>query len=151
MRRKNGDIYEYVAVYVDDLAMTYPQEFINILETVHGFKTESTGPISVHLGMHCFCDDKNTLCISPLKYIEKPVKSYEQMFGEPPKQVVTSPLEKEYNPDTSELLDFKTIAMYQSKVGALQWVVAIGCLDITIAVMTMSGFQIAPRVGHLDR
>jgi hypothetical protein len=36
------------------------------------------------------------------------------MFDEPPKQVVTSPLEKGDNPelDTSELLDFKGIAMY---------------------------------------
>jgi hypothetical protein len=41
--------------------------------------------------------------------------------------------------------------MYQSMVGALQLVVTIGCLDVTTAVMTMSGFRIAPRVGHLDR
>jgi hypothetical protein len=39
--QKNGETYEYVAVNVDDLAiaMKYPKEFINILETVHGFKT----------------------------------------------------------------------------------------------------------------
>jgi hypothetical protein len=75
------------------------------------------------------------------------------MFGESPKQTVTSPLEKGDNPelDTSELLDFKGIEMYQSMIGALQWVVTIGRLDITTAVMTMSGFRIAPRVGHLER
>jgi hypothetical protein len=75
------------------------------------------------------------------------------MFGEPPKQVVTSPLEKGYNPvlDTSEFLDFKRIAMYQAMVGALQCVVTIVWLDITTAVMTMSCFQIEPKVGHLDR
>jgi hypothetical protein len=76
------------------IAMNDPQEFINILETVHGFKTKGTGPISVHLGMDLFRDDYNTLCISPLKYIEQLVKAYEQMFCEPPKQVVTHPLEK---------------------------------------------------------
>jgi Reverse transcriptase (RNA-dependent DNA polymerase) len=115
--RKNEDIYEYVAVYVDDIsiAMKDPQEFINILETVHGFKTKGTGPISVHLGMDFFGDDDNTRCISPLKYIEKLVKTYAQMFVEPPKQVVTSPLEKGDNSelDTSELLDFKGVAMYE--------------------------------------
>jgi hypothetical protein len=35
--------------------------------------------------------------------------------------------------------------------GALQWVVTIGLLDITTADITLSGFRIAPRVGHLDR
>jgi hypothetical protein len=73
--------------YVDDLviAMKDPQEFINILETVHGFKRKGTGPISVHLGKDLFRDDDNTPCISPVKYIEKLVKTNEQRFGEPPK------------------------------------------------------------------
>jgi hypothetical protein len=153
--RRIDDMYKYVAVYVDDLAiaMKDPQSFIDILQNVHGFKTKGTGPISVHLGMDFSRDDDSTLCISPLKYIEKLVKTYEQMFGEAPKQIVTSPLEKGDNPDldTSELLDFKGIEMYQSMIGALQWVVTIGRLDITTAVMTMSGFRMAPRIGHLDR
>jgi hypothetical protein len=34
---------------------------------------------------------------------------------------------------------------------ALQWIVTIGRFDINTAVMTMSGFCIAPRVGHLNR
>jgi hypothetical protein len=46
-----------------------------------------------------FHDDDTTICISPLQYIEKLVNTYEQMFGEPPKQVVTSPLEKGDNPE----------------------------------------------------
>jgi hypothetical protein len=51
--RRNGDLYEYVAVYVDDLAiaMKDPIEFVNILENVHQFKTNGTGPVSFHLGM----------------------------------------------------------------------------------------------------
>jgi hypothetical protein len=50
-----------------------------------------------------------------------------------------SPIAKGDNPelDTSELLDSKGIEMYHSMIGALQWVVTIGRLDITIAVMTM--------------
>jgi hypothetical protein len=65
----------------------------------------------------------------------------------------TFPLEKGDNPeiDTSELLGFKGISMYQSMVGALQQVETIGRLDNTTAVMTMSGFQIAPRIGQIDR
>jgi hypothetical protein len=42
--RKSGDKYVYVAVYGDNLsiAMKDSQEFIKILETVHGFKTKGT-------------------------------------------------------------------------------------------------------------
>ena len=36
-------------------------------------------------------------------------------------------------------------------IGALQWSISIGRLDITTAVMTLSGFRAAPRVGHLER
>jgi hypothetical protein len=36
-------------------------------------------------------------------------------------------------------------------IGILHWMVTIGRLDITTAVMTMSGFRVAPRNGHLER
>jgi hypothetical protein len=36
-------------------------------------------------------------------------------------------------------------------IGALQWIVTIGRFDIATAVMTLSGFRIAPRKGHLER
>jgi hypothetical protein len=153
--RKNGELYEYVAVYVDDLAiaMKDPKSFVNILENDYKFKTKGTGPIQFHLGMDFFRESDGTLCISPVKYIEKLVKNFERMFGSPPKQNVSSPLEKGDNPelDTSDLLDFKGIEMYQSMIGALQWCISIGRLDITTAVMTMSGFRMAPRAGHLER
>ena len=65
----------------------------------------------------------------------------------------TSPLEKGDHPelDTSELLDHKEIVIYHSMIGALQWIVTIGRFDILTAVMTMSGFRVAPRKGHLER
>jgi hypothetical protein len=92
-------------------------------------------------------DDDKTLCISAATYIEKMVSNYEKIFGESPKQSVTSPLEKGDHPelDTSELLDAQGIELYQSMIGALQWAVTIGRFDIHTAVMTLSGFRIAPR------
>jgi hypothetical protein len=153
--RENSGIYEYIAVYVDDLAIAVrnPQEFVDALATKFKFKLKGTGPISFHLGMNFTRDKDNTLCISPLKYIEKMVASYERMFGEQPKQNVTSPLEKGDHPelDTSELLDSQGISMYQSLIGALQWVITIGRFDVHTAVMTLSGFRVAPRRGHLER
>jgi hypothetical protein len=142
-------------VYVDDLAiaMKNPKEFVDILETQYKFKTKGTGPIVFHLGMDFFRDEDNTLCLSSTKYIEKLMMNYERMFGQQPKQNVSSPIEKGDHPETdsSELLDTKGVQMYQSMIGALQWMVTIGRLDITTAVMTMSGFRAAPRIGHLER
>jgi hypothetical protein len=62
-------------------------------------------------------------------------------------------LEKKDHPelDTSELCDADQIAQYQSMIGALQWIVTIGSMDIITTVMTMSEFQVTPRIGHLDR
>ena len=64
-----------------------------------------------------------------------------------------SPLEKGDHPemDTSELLDSTGIQQYQSMVGAMQWAVSIGRLDITMAVMTLSSFCVVPRKGHLEQ
>ena len=153
--RRSGDIYEYIATYVDDLAfvMLNHQEFVDILSKVYGFKLKGTGPITFHLGMNFFRDEHGVLCIKPEKYIIKMVDNYKRIFGEPPKQNVMSPLEKGDHPelDISELLDFNGITTYQSLIGALQWVISIGRFDVHTAVMTMSSFRIAPRRGHLDR
>jgi len=153
--RKCDSFYEYIAVYVDDLAivMKDPKAFVDILNNKHKFKTKGTGPISFHLGMDFIRDDDGTLAISPTKYIEKLIKNYEKLFGESPKQSVTSPLEKGDHPelDESDELDAKGIQLYQSLIGALQWIVTIGRFDIATAVMTLSGFIVAPKQGHLAR
>ena len=153
--RRNGNIYEYIAVYVDDLAiaMVKPQDFADTLQDTYKFKLKGTGPISFHLGMDFFRDDENTLCIASRKYVEKMIANYERIFGEPPKQRYTAPIENCDHPelDTSELLDSHGITTYQSLIGALQWAITIGRLDIVTPVMTLSGFRAAPRRGHLDR
>jgi len=78
--------------------------------------------------------------------------TFEQLFGHPPKQVVTSPIEKNDHPelDTSELLCLDDITKYQSLIGALQWAVSIGRFDIMTSVMTLSSFQAAPCHGHME-
>ena len=152
---KQHKVYEYVAVYVDDLAiaMKYCNEFISVLQDKYKFKLKGTGTITYHLGMDFFRDKDNTLCMAPRKYIEKICDSFERMFGHAPKQNVTSPIEKNDHPelDTSELLDDDWTQKYQSLIGALQWVVSIGRFDIQTSVMTLSSFRVAPRRGHLDR
>jgi hypothetical protein len=53
--------------------------------------------------------------------------------------------------DTSELCSEEQISQYQSMIGSLQWKVTIGRFDVHTEVMTMYGFRIAPRIGHLKR
>ena len=153
--RLNEDVYEYIAVYVDDLAIVArdPKSICDTLVNKHKFKLKGTGPISYHLGMGFVRDDDGTLCISPIKYINKICESFTRIFGHSPSQKFSSPIEKNDHPeiDTSELLDNEGIQRYQSLIGALQWVVSIGRFDIQTSVMTLSSYRAAPRRGHIDR
>ena len=152
---KDRSSYEYVGVYVDDLAMAMkdPKTFTDRLINVYKFKLKGTGPLEFHLGCNFFRDEHGTLCMSPKKYIARMVDSYERMFGQKPKTTYTSPLEKGDHPecDISELLGPEGVTQYQSLVGQLQWAISIGRLDIATAVMTMSSFRSCPRIGHLER
>ena len=151
----NNDVYEYVAVYVDDLAfvMKDPAPFVETLTKKYQFKLKGTGSISFHLGCDFFRDEDGVLCMAPRKYIEKMESAYERMFGQKPRQKYTSPLEKGDHPetDTTDFLDDKGINDYQSLIGMMQWAISLGRFDIHTAVMTMSSYTNAPRIGHLDR
>ena len=153
--RDNGDHYEYIARYVDDLAIISkrPQLIIDTLKNDHGFKLKGVGPLEFHLGCGFYRDDEGNLCMSPTRYIERMAKNYEVMFGSKPSQRYQSPLEKGDHPelDTSDFLDVDGIKKYQSLIGAIQWAVSIGRFDVSTAVMTLSSFRANPRVGHLER
>ena len=128
--QKNGELYEYVAVYVDDLAfaMKKLQDFVKVLKSKYKLKVKGTGPLEFHLGADFYCDEDNVLCMAPHKYIERMVQSYECMFGEKPSTNAYSPLEKGDHPelDESELLDQTGIQQYQSLIGQLQWAISLG-------------------------
>jgi Reverse transcriptase (RNA-dependent DNA polymerase) len=150
--RKNGDRYEYIGVYVDDLAIAAENssEIIHTIEKDHGLKLKGTGPLRFHLGCDFDRDTNGTLYFGPHSYIDKMLDNYERMFGEKPKEY-SSPLENGDHPDIddSDLLDPGDIPKYQSLIGASQWAISLGCFDIQTAVMTMS--HLSPRKGHLER
>ena len=115
-------------------------------------KLKGTGHIKHHLGCNYGRDEDGTLYSEPTDYVEKMLSNYEKIFGKKPRQY-SSPLSKGDHPelDTSELLEMEETKIYQSMIGALQWVIQIGRFDIATAVMTLSRFRAAPRRGHLDR
>ena len=98
----NGDMYECVAVYVDDLAMSMldPGGFVTILKDVCEFKVKGTGPIKFHLGCDFKRDEDGTSCMAPDKYINKMVDVYQRMFGSKPSgRKIRNPLEKGDHPE----------------------------------------------------
>jgi hypothetical protein len=108
MRRVNNH-YEYIAMYVDDLAVSSkdPKKAItNTLMNKYNFKLKGTGEIEYHLGMSFCRNDRNKLCISPQWYIEKMVDNYKRLFGESRSHHSQSPLESNDHPeiDSSEFL-----------------------------------------------
>ena len=69
--RQNGEQYEYIAVYVDDIAFALkdPQPFIDTLKTKCNFKIKEGGPMEFHLGADFFRDNEGMLCMAPQKCI----------------------------------------------------------------------------------
>jgi hypothetical protein len=128
MREANG-LYEYIAVYVDDLAICLmnPEAIIASLQDQHQLKLKGVGPLSYHLGYDFQCDPDGTLTCGPKRYIEKMLENYESMLGEQPR-VYSSPLEKNDHPelDDSNLLEAQDITKFQSMIGALQWCISLG-------------------------
>ncbi len=122
--RENGDVYDYVAVYVDDLAfaMKDPGSLAETLQKKHKFKMKGTSELTFHLGDDFRRDDDGTLVMTPTKYItERLVSWYEKIFGCKPSQTVMSPLEQGDHPelDDTELLEAEGIQRYQSLIGSL--------------------------------
>ena len=116
------------------------------------FKLKGTGPISYHLRCDFVRDEDKGLCIQPRKYVERMVETYVRLFGENPKELYSSPLEKGDHPEhnSSDLLDANGIQKYQSMIGVMQCAISIGRFDIATAIRSLSSFLVAPHVGHLE-
>jgi hypothetical protein len=116
------------------------------------YKLKGVGPIGYHLGGNSACDQDGTLRYGPQKYIDKLIDACTALHVDPSKQY-TLPLEKGDHPETDDSpeLDAADIKVYLSMMGALKWCVLLGRFDIMAAVMTMSCYCIALRVGHLNQ
>jgi hypothetical protein len=152
--RLNGYLYEYVATYVDDLClgMLDLKSFTDTLQKKYNFKLKGTGPINFHLGQSFSWNENGEMEISAKCYVDKMMDTYVQLHGEKPRKA-WSPLEQNDHPemDDSPFLGQDKTQQLQSLIGAMQWAVLIGRLDITTAVMSLSSFHAMPRRDHLER
>ena len=149
-----GTCYEYIAVYVDDLAIAAKdsQAFCNELKKKYNLKLKGVGPLEYHLGCTYKKDPDGTLAADPRRYVNKILESFERMFKEKPRKY-RPPLEGGDHPelDTSELCDEHQTKQFQTLIGQLQWLISLGRFDIAVHVMSLSRFRAQPRKGHLDR
>ena len=149
-----GTCYEYIAVYVDDLAIAAkdPQTFCNELKKRSNLKLKGVGSLEYHLGCTYKKDPDGTLAADPRRYVNKILESYESMFKEKPRKS-RPPLEGGDHPElhTPELCDEHQTNQLQTLVGQLQWLISPGHVDIAVHVMSLPRFRAQPRKGHLDR
>jgi hypothetical protein len=101
--RLNGDLYEYVATYVDDLClgMLDPKSFTDTLQKKYNFKLKGTGPIDFHLGQSFSWNDNGEMEISVKRYVDKMIDTYVQLYGEKPRKA-SSPLEQNDHPEMDD-------------------------------------------------
>jgi hypothetical protein len=80
--------------------------------------------------------------ISAKCYVDKMMETYVQLYGEKLRKA-SSPLEQNDHPemDNSPFLRQDETQQFQSLIGAMQWAVSIGRLDIVTAVISLSSFR----------
>ena len=85
-----GTCYEYIAVYVDDLAIAAkdPQAFCNELKKKYNLKLKGVGPLEYHLGCTYKKDPDGTLAADPRRIRAQPRKGHLDR----PKRIVGYPL-----------------------------------------------------------
>ena len=80
---KDGTHSEYIAVYMDDLAicMKDPQVFRDTPKEEYKLKLKDIGPLSYHLCCGYTIDEYGTLVADPRKSDGKTLESYEKCLG----------------------------------------------------------------------
>ena len=149
------NLYEYIAVYVDDLCIAAqdPKEIINILKSKYHLKVRGDGPLTYRLGADYFQGPDGTMVSQLKKSIEKLKETYVRLFDTEPSKGLKTRLEKNDHPelDTSEILEGQEANHYLTMVGQLQLPITLGRFDIQTQVITMSRFRAKSRKGHLER
>ena len=82
MRGRNGNIWEYIATYVDNLAiiMKDPKLFTDLLIDKYKYKLKGVEPITYHLGSDYKRDPDGTFYVSAQSYINKMIESYKKYY-----------------------------------------------------------------------
>ena len=101
-------------------------------------------------------DEGLVVGLSAETYINRIVENFEREIGKDKEhwefRKSRSPLPDGYHPEICEtpFLNPDKASFYRSMVGALQWIVAIGRVDVAYSASSMARFGAMPREGHLE-
>ena len=152
--RNQGDHYEYIGVYVDDLiiASKHPKDIIREVE--HYYILKGVGVPEFYLGADVgkvkgpFNLKGETTTWSAKTYLKNVCDKIEKLMG--PLRSYSHPMDPNYRPeiDDSPLLSEDEVAKYRMLIGTGQWVISLGRFDVMYAVVSMARYSSAPREGH---
>ena len=152
MRKFSDDkSYEYICTHVDDFCIfsRNPQSVMDQITDVYTVKSQ--GPPDYYLGNNFKRDKKNRWCIGSRKYITEALSRIEKDFGTLRKHDIPMVSGDHPELDASAILTGEDRQKYQMLIGILNWIVALGRLDIAFATSSLSRFVACPRKGHMDR
>jgi len=148
--RVSNETYEYIARYVDDLLIFAhcPADIVKVLQdtfSVHigGSDIFLGGDITFHDGCPF---------VSAKTYITNTWKKVETLCSVE-LQHYDSPMATDDHPelDDTTTLDPRINSVYRFLVGAYQWIITLGRMNILQAVSALSHFTQIPHQGHLNR
>ena len=124
-----GSHWEYICTYVDDVLVMSKNLKAILDEMQRTFKMKGVGLPTYHLGADFVRRPNGQLSWGSNTYIKKILGQFERLFPDIKLgRCVSTLLEPGDHPelDNSESLDDKSIRLYQSLIGMLQWAVTIG-------------------------
>ena len=148
--RVHNGTYEYIVRYVDDLLIFAhcSKDIVAILQTTFSVRIGSSnlflgGDISFHDG--CPFTSAKTYITNTCKKVESLCSVELQHYD--------SPMATDDHPelDDTSPLDPQMHSIYRFLVGACQWIIILGRMDILHAVSALSHFSQLPHKGHLTR
>ena len=155
MRLNANGIYDFIAIYVDNLlvAAQDPVSIIASIRVILNLKGE--GIPDYYLGGNIehekcnFTDSGETLSIRATTFIHGLAEKVESLMGK--FRHYSTPMDSAYHPeiDNSSLLVGDEIGMYRMLVGSLQWAVTLCRFDVAYATNTLARYTSMPREGHL--
>ena len=141
--------YDYICTHVDNfkIVASDPNHWLTQISGV--FLLKSTGPRSYYLGNdYEWSTSENAWVLGCSTYIKEcihPLEEDDMIDGRLWEHKNPLPAEVHPEMDESSLLDDQGIKLYQMLIGMAQWACAIGHLDISFAVLSLSQFSASPQ------
>lgn len=158
MRPTSDGSYDFLATYVDDLAV-WSKDPMPIIEALQqDYTLRGIGKPEYYLGgniEHLHEDSLWTkhgvkMAMSAETYIQNTLERMQRLLDTGDFKKADTPMIADYHPEqeSSPLLDPLTASKYRAIIGCLNWIITLGRMDIHYATNTLARYSQAPRVGH---